>query len=82
MANELGETIKCVRESMSLKQHEFASLCGITPAAVCQIEKGQRTPNIATLKSILSVTGMTFEQLIEVPPKTQICLMCKKDVNR
>lgn len=74
----LGEAIKNRRESISLNQAELARLCGITPAAVCQIEKNQRLPNLKTLTSLLGVLDITFEELCEVKGKT-FCPMCKRE---
>lgn len=74
---EIGQAIKTARENMKLNQREFANACGVTPAAVCQIEKGSRLPNLTTLRHILGVLGLTFEQLCEVEV-AEVCPLCKQ----
>ena len=61
----IGEAIKQARINAGLRQVEFARLCGMTGSGVCAIEKGNREPNMSTLRSILSVLGVTFEELCE-----------------
>lgn len=73
----LGEAIKAAREHKGLNQAEFANLCGLTPAAICQIEGDKRKPSLPSVRQILGVLDLTFEQLCEVQTK-RFCPVCKR----
>lgn len=48
----LGEVIKKLRKQTGVKQKDFASECGITPAYLSQIENNLKEPNLSTLRLI------------------------------
>ena len=75
--SDIGDAIKAAREVSQLKAYEFARLCGMTPAAISQIEKGTRTPSLPSLQKMLSVLGLTFEQLCKVE-RGDWCPLCKQ----
>lgn len=51
MHNHIGIHIKTIRKTKALTQLKLATKCGITQAAVSQIERGQR-PKADTLNKI------------------------------
>jgi len=75
----LGDAIKQARINSGLNQVKLSNLCGLTPSSINQFEKGNRTPNLKSLTSILSVLKLTFEQLCEVK-ETGFCPLCKRGV--
>ena len=62
--SKFAENFIEVRKFLGLNQKEFADLVDITPAAVCQIEKGLRLPELKTIVKILNKTSIKFERLV------------------
>ena len=62
--------IKYAREQLGLTQAEFGKLVGVSKQAVCDWEKGRRTPRPANLKTIAKNTGLSIDYLLgdEDPP--------------
>jgi len=61
----LGFMIKITRESFGFTQRELAEKSGLTTAAICQIERGLRSPNIKTiLKLQKAFDGVSLDYLI------------------
>lgn len=56
--------LKKTREWLGLTQAELAKKAGVTPAAICQIENGDRSPSIETMIKILGVIPIKFENLL------------------
>lgn len=57
---------------MGMSQSELARRSGMTPAAICQIEAGDREPSLKTILAILTVFPCSFETLaITDLPKTK-----------
>ena len=56
---DLGKTIKHIRLSKKLTQHEFAVKCGITQTYLSQIERNQKEPTLSILKA--------FSDKLELP---------------
>ncbi len=56
--------VKVWREHRGLSASALAAACGLTPAAVSQIESGKRSPSVETLKSIAAPLGVDVDDLI------------------
>lgn len=52
----IGQAMKTIRDEHSLSQREMAAMLGITPAALCKIETGKRTPRMSTVDKFCTVT--------------------------
>lgn len=50
--NNIGLEIKELRTYLGLNQNQLAKLSGLTPAAISQIEGGQREPSLSTIDKI------------------------------
>ncbi len=57
------KNLKAIREALGMTQAELAKKSGLTPAAISQIESGQRDPSLATILAIMKVIPATFEKL-------------------
>jgi HTH-type transcriptional regulator, competence development regulator len=60
-----GKNLKKIRESLGLTAAELARMSDLTPAAISQIENGERDPSLSTILKILKVIPVKFEKLIE-----------------
>jgi transcriptional regulator with XRE-family HTH domain len=49
--------------------HAFCSSCGFTEVTFRQVMKGQKSPNMTTIKKLIEVTGMSFEELFSEKEK-------------
>ena len=59
----IKQRISAEREKMGWTQVQLAEKAGITPAAVCQIEKGDRVPTIPVLYRIAQVLRVSLDYL-------------------
>ena len=57
------KNLKRLRESLGTTQAELAKRTGLTPAAISQIESGQREPGLKTILAVMKVIPATFEKL-------------------
>ena len=53
------------RHNAGLTMEELAGAAGVTPAAICRYEHGQRTPKTAIAKRLASVLGVEWYELID-----------------
>jgi len=60
------------RESKRMTQAQLAEKAGITPAAISQIEKGNRVPSIPVLHRIASVLEVSLDYLMGKTDKSEI----------
>ena len=51
------------RIKQGLTQAQLAKQSGVTPAAICQIEKGERTPTIPVLYRIAQILQVSLDYL-------------------
>lgn len=58
----IGERIKNLRKGYNQKQ--FAKRCGMNQPALCQYEKGIRTPSIEALKKISKTCNVSVDYLV------------------
>lgn len=59
----LRQRIQMARLEKGLNQNQLAEKAGITPAAISQIEKGNRVPTIPVLHRIASVLEVSLDYL-------------------
>ena len=60
----LGRSVRRLRQFRGLTQQTLAARCGVTQAAVSQVERGKRINNINTLFRISTVLGVALPDLI------------------
>jgi transcriptional regulator with XRE-family HTH domain len=70
--NVLRMRITETRESKGINQAQLAEKAGVTPAAISQIEKGNRVPSIPVLHSIASVLEVSLDYLMGKTDKSEI----------
>lgn len=61
-----------VREKKGLNKAQLAASAGITPAAITQIEKGDRTPTLPVLHRIASVLEVSADYLLGNTEKPEL----------
>jgi transcriptional regulator with XRE-family HTH domain len=72
--SDFGTRLRTTRVGASLSQTDLAERAGLTPAAISQIEAGERLPAFNTLSRLAaalktSVGYLLGEQVAEVPPE-------------
>jgi len=65
-ALEFAQRLRTTRERQGLKQNELGRRAGLSPAAISQLETGERRPNFATLVSLANALGTTPDALLGV----------------
>lgn len=61
----VGSKVKRFRESLGWSQRELAARCGITASAICQIEKGGRTPRFHVFEQLANAFNITLSNFTE-----------------
>lgn len=56
--------LKHLMVALGISQNRFATLIGVTPAALSQILAGKRNPNLETLDKLHMATGVSIDYLI------------------
>lgn len=64
IAQRVADRIKSSREAKGFNQARLASEAGITPAAISQIESGERTPSTPVLRKLASVLQVSSDYLL------------------
>lgn len=59
----VGERVKELREQRGMTQKLLAEKIGVTPAVICQIERGTKVPNVIIAKMICDNLGVTVDYL-------------------
>lgn len=54
-----------------MSQSCLAKASGLTPAAVSQIENGNREPSLSSILAIMSVIPASFEKLCGLPERSE-----------
>ncbi len=62
---KIGDKVKNLRKKNNKTQAELASLLGLTPGAVSQIEHSIISPSLSTLMQLSSIFGKTPEYFVE-----------------
>lgn len=58
-----GARIRFLRKKRKLTQSALARACGLSQGTICQIEKGQLTPSLDTLKAISKILDAHLARL-------------------
>lgn len=69
--NVVGKRICQLREEHKLTQEELAEASAISPSFLGLIERGQRTPSVATLLKIAQVLDITLDELFNESRKPE-----------
>lgn len=56
--------LKEVREFLGLTQSELAMRAKLTPAAISQLEAGEREPQLGTLVRLADALGVSIDRLV------------------
>jgi len=64
LRRRIGDTIRHLREEKSLSQEKFAELTGHHRTYIGFLERGERTPNVATLQRIAEALGIKLSELL------------------
>ena len=64
IARALGTVCRRKREALGLSQEQFAELTGHHRTYVGFLERGERTPNVATLNRIAKALGVRASELL------------------
>lgn len=59
-----SSVIKQLRKQRGLNQSDFANLAGVSFSTYRRWEKGERTPNVATLHALASALGVSVDYLL------------------
>ena len=57
----IANKLKYRRLSLEMKQSELAKKVGISPAAMCKFESGQKVPRLKTLLKIIKVLSLELK---------------------
>lgn len=66
LQRRVGLVVRRLRENGGMSQATLAEMCGITQAAVSQIEGGKRINNINSLERISNALGLSLGRMIEL----------------
>lgn len=72
MVQRVADRIKSTREAKGFNQARLAQEAGITPAAISQIEAGERTPSTPVLRKIASVLKVSSDYLLGNSDESEI----------
>lgn len=61
-----GYNLKLIRSFLGYSLKDVALKTGLTPSAICQIEKGKRSPNLKTILKICDAFNCKFEAFMRV----------------
>lgn len=61
---DIGERLRGLRESMHMTREEFSEKIDITDSFLGQIERGERSLSVKTLKKVVRYTGVSADYLL------------------
>ncbi len=64
--------VRAARSSMGLTQVDFAKKLKVTPATLCDIEKGRQMVSVALAAKIAKTAGLSVEQAIAASVRDQL----------
>lgn len=64
VSSELGSVISKLRRELQLSQEELASISGLHRTYVSLLERGCKSPTVATLEGIAQALGVPMSRLI------------------
>ena len=65
LRRRIGETIRHLREQRGVSQEQFAELTGHHRTYIGFLERGERTPNVATLQRVAAALQMKLSELLD-----------------
>jgi transcriptional regulator with XRE-family HTH domain len=71
-AREFADRLKRTRERQRLNQKQLAERSGLTPAAISQLESGQREPTFSTIVRLAKALGTSPNDLMGLEDEEQI----------
>lgn len=71
-ASTIGKRIKEVREKLGLNQAKLAAEADITPAAISQIESGDRIPSTPILRRLATALQVSTDYLLGSTDKSEL----------
>lgn len=63
LRSNFASTVKLQRESIGWSQQELARKCKVHPTYICQIEKGNRLPNLLNALKLAQALGLAVDDL-------------------
>lgn len=69
---KIGRRVTALREQRGLTQAELSRQSSITPAAISQIESGDRVPSTPILRRLCSVLGVSMDYLTGASEEVKI----------
>jgi len=66
-AESLGAALRAARESRGLSLRELARQVDVSPSFVSQVELGKANPSVGTLYALVSVLGISLNELLGGP---------------
>lgn len=61
---DIGERLRGIREGMQMTREEFSEKTDITDSFLGQIERGERSLSVKTLKKVIKYTGVSADYLL------------------
>lgn len=61
---DIGERLRGIREGMQMTREEFSEKVDITDSFLGQIERGERSLSVKTLKKVVKYTGVSADYLL------------------
>lgn len=61
---DIGERLRSIRENMKMTREEFSEKIDITDSFLGQIERGERSLSVKTLKKVIKYTGISADYLL------------------
>jgi transcriptional regulator with XRE-family HTH domain len=69
----VGRSVRALREERGLSQMALAVAAGLSLNAVARLEQGGiPDPRLSTVVAIARALGVTLDQLVKVPPGTEL----------
>ena len=60
----IGERLRSIRENMNMTREKFSEKIDITDSFLGQIERGERSLSVKTLKKVVKYTGVSADYLL------------------
>lgn len=64
VTERVAASLRALRRTRELNQHQLAELAGVTGSAISQAERGERGLSLSTLARLTSALGVTIDDLI------------------
>ena len=68
---DIGERLRGIREGMHMTREEFSEKIDITDSFLGQIERGERSLSVKTLKKVVKYTGVSADYLLGITDKKE-----------